>query len=176
MTLAADIYDPRDQALLNDPLPVFKKLQEQDPCHWCGPLKSWIFTRYDDVREVLRDDAISADRLTPYFESLPEKQRLGVREVVKYLNTWVAFKDPPEHTRIRGLLNKVFTPGAIKSLRPQVEQAVDHLLEPLREQKHFDFIEQFAPHLKREVVDAAFQGHSKAEIDALFAHLELPVY
>ena len=152
MTLAADIYDPRDQALLNDPLPVFKKLQEQDPCHWCGPLKSWIFTRYDDVREVLRDDAISADRLTPYFESLPEKQRLGVREVVKYLNTWVAFKDPPEHTRIRSLLNKVFTPGAIKSLRPQVQQAVDNLLEPLREQKHFDFIEQFAYPLPANVI------------------------
>ena len=152
MTLPAETYNPRDQALLNDPLPVFKTLQEQDPCHWCGPLKSWIFTRYDDVREVLRDDAISADRLTPYFESLPESQRLGVREVIKYLNTWVAFKDPPEHTRIRSLLNKVFTPGAIKSLRPQVEQAVDHLLEPLKEQKEFDFIEHFAYPLPANVI------------------------
>ena len=152
MTLPADTYNPRDQALLNDPLPVFRKLQQQDPCHWCGPLKSWIFTRYDDVRDVLRDDAISADRLTPYFESLPENQRLGVREVVKYLNTWVAFKDPPEHTRIRSLLNKVFTPGAIKNLRPQVEQAVDHLLQPLQNKASFDFIEQFAYPLPANVI------------------------
>lgn len=152
MTLPTDIYNPRNQDLLNDPLPVFKKLQEQDPCHWCAPLKSWVFTRYEDVRDVLRDDAISADRLTPYFESLPDSQRLGVREVVKYLNTWVAFKDPPEHTRIRSLLNKVFTPGAIKSLRPQVEQAVDHLLEPLKHKQSFDFIEEFAYPLPANVI------------------------
>lgn len=152
MTLPADYYNPRNQALLNDPLPVFKKLQADDPCHWCGPLKSWVFTRYDDVREVLRDEAISADRLSPYFESLPDAQRLGVKDVVKYLNTWVAFKDPPEHTRLRGLLNKVFTPGAIKNLRPQIEQAVDYLLEPLKNTPHFDFIEEFAYPLPANVI------------------------
>ncbi|MGR8949595.1 MAG: cytochrome P450 [Gammaproteobacteria bacterium] len=152
MNVSDDIYNPRDQALLNDPLPVFKKLQREDPCHWCAPLKSWIFTRYEDVREVLRDDAISADRLTPYFESLPESQRGGVREVVKYLNTWVAFKDPPDHTRLRSLLNKVFTPGAIKSLRPEIEQAVDHLLKPLQTKKQFDFIEEFAYPLPANVI------------------------
>ena len=152
MSLPEDIYNPRDQALLNDPLPVFKRLQQEDPCHWCQPLKSWLFTRYDDVREVLRDDAISADRLTPYFESLPETQRSGVREVIKYLNTWVAFKEPPEHTRLRSLLNKVFTPGAIKSLRPEIERAVDHLLAPLKNRDSFDFIEEFAYPLPANVI------------------------
>lgn len=152
MTVPADLYNPRDQSLLNDPLAVFQRLQQEDPCHWCGPLKSWVFTRYDDVRDVLRDEAISADRLSPYFESLPDSQRMGVREVIKYLNTWIAFKDPPDHTRLRGLLNKVFTPGAIKSLRPQVEQAVDHLLSPLKDKPSFDFIEEFAYPLPANVI------------------------
>ncbi|MEM7465421.1 MAG: cytochrome P450 [Pseudomonadota bacterium] len=152
MTLPSDIYNPRDQRLLNDPLAVFKRLQQEDPCHWCATLKSWLFTRYDDVREVLRDEAISADRITPYFESLPEAQRLGIKEIVKYLNTWVAFKDQPEHTRIRSLLNKVFTPGAIKNLRPQVEQAVDYLREPLADEQSFDFIEEFAYPLPANVI------------------------
>jgi len=152
MAVHASLYDPRDRSTINDPLPIFRVLQAEDPCHWCAPLKSWVFTRYDDVREVLRDDAISADRLTPYFASLPPEQRGGVGQVIRYLNTWVAFKDPPEHTRIRELLNKVFTPGAIRGLRPAIAQAVDHLLDPLVEREAFDFIESFAYPLPATVI------------------------
>ena len=152
MAVDPDIYNPRDRRTINDPLPVFRQLQQQDPCHWCAPLKSWVFTRYDDVREVLRDEAISADRLTPYFASLPDEQRRGVKDVIRYLNTWVAFKDPPEHTRIRELINKVFTPGAIRKLRPAIEQAVAHQLEPLRDKAEFDFIAEFAYPLPANVI------------------------
>jgi len=146
------IYNPRDRATINDPLPVFRTLQEEDPCHWCAPLKSWVFTRYDDVREVLRDEHISSDRLTPYFESLPAGQRSGITELIRYLNTWVAFKDPPEHTRVRLLLNKVFTPGAIRTLRPAIENAVAHLLDPLQDKTEFDFIQEFAYPLPATVI------------------------
>lgn len=146
------VYNPRDRATINDPLPVFQLLQEQDPCHWCAPLKSWVFTRYDDVREILLDDKISADRLTPYFASLPDDQRKGVAAVIKYLNTWVAFKDPPDHTRIRSLLNKVFTPGAIRSLRPSITSAVTQLLEPLVAKQEFDFVKEFAYPLPATVI------------------------
>lgn len=152
MAAEPNIYNPRDRATINDPLAIFQTLQKEDPCHWCEPLKSWVFTRYDDVREVLRDEAISADRLSSYFASLPDDQRRGVSEVIRYLNTWVAFKDPPEHTRIRGLINKVFTPGAIRLLRPAVEQAVEHLIEPLRDREEFDFIEAFAYPLPATVI------------------------
>jgi cytochrome P450 len=152
MTLHDSVYNPRDRATINNPLPIFRQLQEQDPCHWCAPLKSWVFTRYDDVREILLDDKISADRLTPYFASLPDDRRKGVAEVIKYLNTWVAFKDPPDHTRIRSLLNKVFTPGAIRSLRPSITAAVTQLLEPLIEKSEFDFVKEFAYPLPANVI------------------------
>ena len=131
MTAADVIYNPRDRATINDPIPGFRSLQNDDPCHWCEPLKSWLLIRYQDVREILLDENISADRLTPYYESLPDDQRRGISEMVRYLNTWIAFKDPPDHTRMRTLLNKVFTPGAIRTLRPAVEDAVAHLLDPL---------------------------------------------
>ena len=135
MAVDPDLYNPRDRAIINDPLPVFRELQEHDPCHWCAPLKSWVFTRYDDVREVLRDEAISADRLTPYFASLPDAQRRSVTDVIRYLNTWVAFKDPPEHTRIRELINKVFTPGAIRKLRPAIHGPI--LPQPTAQRQSF---------------------------------------
>lgn len=152
MPLDPNIYDPRDRATIDDPLPVFRQLQADDPCHWCDPLRSWIVTRYEDCRDVLRDEQISADRLTPYYRRLPEEQRAGVSEIVRYLNTWVAFKDPPEHGRMRHLLNKVFTPGAIRQLRPAVERAVDQLLEPLAGEREFDFIDAFAYPLPANVI------------------------
>jgi len=152
MVIHDAIYNPRERATINDPLPVFRRLQDEDPCHWCAPLKSWVFTRHDDVREVLRDDHISADRLTPYFASLPSAQRGGITELIRYLNTWVAFKDPPDHTRIRSLLNKVFTPGAVRDLRPLIDDAVAHLLDPLRDKSEFDFIEEFAYPLPATVI------------------------
>ncbi len=58
MTAAAAIYDPRDRATINDPIPVFRSLQNDDPCHWCKPLKSWLVIRYKDVREILLDENI----------------------------------------------------------------------------------------------------------------------
>ncbi len=152
MTAAAAIYDPRDRATINDPIPVFRSLQNDDPCHWCKPLKSWLLIRYQDVREILLDENISADRLTPYYESLPDDQRRGISEMVRYLNTWIAFKDPPDHTRMRTLLNKVFTPGAIRSPRPAVEDAVAHLLDPLLAKPEFDFIKEFAYPLPANVI------------------------
>ncbi|MCZ6773329.1 MAG: cytochrome P450 [Proteobacteria bacterium] len=152
MTAAAAIYDPRDRATINDPIPVFRSLQNDDPCHWCKPLKSWVVIRYKDVREILLDENISADRLTPYYESLPDDQRRGISEMVRYLNTWIAFKDPPDHTRMRTLLNKVFTPGAIRTLRPAVEDAVAHLLDPLLDKPEFDFIKEFAYPLPANVI------------------------
>ena len=152
MPLDPGIYNPRDRATINDPLPIFHQLQAEDPCHWCDPLKSWIVTRYEDSRDILRDEQISADRLTPYFSKLPADQQTSISEIVRYLNTWVAFKDPPEHTRMRSLLNKVFTPGAVKLLRPAVEQAVDHLLEPLKNEPSFDFIDAFAYPLPAAVI------------------------
>ena len=152
MPLDARLYDPRDRATIDDPLPVFRQLQADDPCHWCEPLKSWVVTRYSDCREILLDEQISADRLTPYYSRLPAEQRATISEIVRYLNTWVAFKDPPEHTRMRLLLNKVFTPGAIKTLRPAVEAAVDELLAPLEHETAFDFIDAFAYPLPAAVI------------------------
>jgi cytochrome P450 len=147
-------YNPRDRATINDPLPVLRRLQDEDPIHWSDSLRSWIVTRYDDVRRVLNDRDISADRLTPYYESLPGGQQERIRELIRYLNTWVAFKDPPEHTRLRKLMNKVFTPGAVGRLRPAIEDAVDHLLGEVEGRREFDFIREFAYPLPATVIMA----------------------
>jgi len=146
------VFDPTDPETINDPLPVLKALQDRDPVHWSDILRGWIVTRYDDVRRIQINENISADRLTPYYESQSSEQQNRIATLIRYLNTWVAFKDPPEHTRLRRLMNKAFTPGAVKGLHGSVEAAVTRLLDALEDRDEFDFIEQFAYPLPATVI------------------------
>jgi cytochrome P450 len=138
------VYDPRDPATIQDPLPILHRLQDDDPVHWSPILRAWVVTRYDDVRRIQLNEAISADRLTPFYERLPEDGQRAIRNIIHFLNTWVAFKDPPEHTRLRRVLNQVFTVGAIETLRPVVHAAVEQLLPALSAEPEPDFIQTFA--------------------------------
>lgn len=137
-------YDPRDQATINNPIPVLQRLQDQAPVYWCEALRGWVITRYDDVKGVLRNDSFSADRITPFYEAQPPERQAPIQQLIRYLNTWVAFKDPPEHTRLRKLMKTVFTPEAVAGQRGVVESSVKRLLDKLEDQKAFDFVSEFA--------------------------------
>ena len=117
-------YNPQDPAVNANPFPIFRCLQDEAPVHWSGPLKSWIITRYEDVRRVTMDAEMSADRLRPFFDTLPtdEQRRLG--DLMRYLTQWAVFRDPPEHPRLRGLMNRAFTPRSIEALRPGIAAIV----------------------------------------------------
>lgn len=145
-------FDPRDRTIIDDPLPALKRLQDEDPVHWSAVLRGWVVTRYDDVRRVQRGSQMSADRLTPFFESLPGAQQDRIRDLIRYLNTWVAFKDPPEHGRLRAVMNAVFTVRDVEALRPRIESAVDHLLDRMALHSEFDFIREFAFPLPATVI------------------------
>ena len=123
------VFDLGDPAVNADPFPAFARLREQDPVHWSPAMKAWIVTRYEDVKRVTLDNAaISADRLTPFFKADPTRSG-RVENLVRYLNHWMVFKDPPDHTRLRRLFNKVFTPSAVEALRPTIEEVVGLLLD-----------------------------------------------
>jgi len=77
------LYDPRDPETNADPIPVLRRLQDEDPMHWCAPLRGWVVTRYDDVRRVHISAQMSADRLTPFYEKQPPDKRRRMSEVVR---------------------------------------------------------------------------------------------
>lgn len=137
-------YDPRDQATINDPIPVLRALQEHAPVYWCEVLRGWVITRYDDVKAVLRNDDFSADRITPFYAAQSPERQAKIEQLVHYLNTWVAFRDPPQHTRLRKLMKTVFTPETAAGQRPVVEKSVDRLITRLEGEHEFDFIREFA--------------------------------
>lgn len=137
-------YDPRDRDTINNPIPVLRKLQDHTPVYWSEALKGWVITRYDDAKNVLRNDDFSADRINPFYEAQPPERQVPIQQLIRYLNTWVAFKDPPEHTRLRKLMKTVFSPETIKKKRDVIERAVASLIDRLEGRTSFDFISEFA--------------------------------
>ena len=127
------IFDLGNPATNANPFPEFARLRADDPVHWSPAMKAWIVTRYADVRQVaLNNRQISADRLTPFFKANPEYQRGSIESLVRYLNHWMVFRDPPDHTRLRRLFTKAFTPTAVENLRANIEDIVGHLIDDMQ--------------------------------------------
>jgi cytochrome P450 len=145
-------YRPDDPAFLADPFPLFRRLQDEDPCHWSPRLKAWVLTRYDDVRRVCLDKDMSSDRLRPYFATLPPAETLRIAELMRYLTLWMVFRDAPEHTRLRRLTSKVFHVKSMHAMRPRIEALTHWLLERIGDLAEFDFIGDFAGPLPALVI------------------------
>ena len=131
--MGADIdLDLKSLPNVRDPFPVYAWLREHEPVHWSASLRAWAVTRYADVLEVFdRPEVFSSDRfrkVDPKFAS----RRAEVRAVADVLADWLVFRDPPDHTRLRALLQKSFTPRQLEKNRPRIQATIDELLDTLR--------------------------------------------
>ena len=112
----------------HDPHPRYHRLRRETPVLFVPEYDEWVLTRYDDCLRVLRD---------PAFSSNPKHRRLqlegnDLRSNVNELDASVLlFLDPPDHTRLRRLVSKAFTPRTVEQLRPHVAELVDGFLEEL---------------------------------------------
>lgn len=165
MTYAFDLGNPATNA---NPFPEFARLRAEDPIHWSPAMKAWIITRHADVKQVALNRQISADRLTPFFKSNAEYQRGSIDSLVRYLNHWMVFRDPPDHTRLRRLFNKAFTPTSVSNLRPSIESIVAHLIDGMeakaRRGETVDYIADFAYPLPASVI-MDLLGVPRADLD-----------
>ena len=107
-----------------DPYPAYTWLRDNDPVHWSPSLRAWVVTRYADVLEIFNQPhRFSSERfrkLDPKFAS----QRAAVRDVGRVLDEWLVFRDPPDHTRLRGLLQKSFTPRQLDQNRAGIQTTI----------------------------------------------------
>lgn len=151
---AALVFDPRDPDVIQRPLETLLRLQAEDPVHWSPLLKGWVLTRHDDVKSVQMNSGITSDRLTPFFESQQGEERARLNDLIRYLNTWVVFKDPPDHTRLRTLLNKVVTPAVMRDLEGGITELADGLLDKIAAHGdgRFECISEFANPLPASVI------------------------
>jgi cytochrome P450 len=151
-TLAPLIYDPADPAVRRNPFPLYARLQDEDPVHWSPPLRAWVLTRYDDVRQMMLSDTMSPDRLRPFYAQLQGERRELLAEVMRYMSLWMVFRDPPEHTRLRRLVGTVFNLKALESLDGAVTRVVDHLLDALPTDRPIDWAHDVAMPLPAFVI------------------------
>jgi cytochrome P450 len=165
--VAALDFRPDAPEFLRDPFPLYRRLREEDPVHWSPRLKSWVLTRYDDVKAVCLDKEISSDRLRPYFATLPGAESARIGEIIRYLTHWMVFRDPPEHTRLRRLTSKVFNLQSMNAMRPAAEELVQWLFGRIRERigdaGEIDFVADFAGPLPALVI-MAMLGVPKEEL------------
>ena len=156
-------FRPDAPDFLRDPFPVLRRLREEDPVHWGPRLKSWVLTRYDDIKAICLDKEVSSDRLRPYFATLPGEEAARIGQIVRYLTHWMVFRDPPEHTRLRRLTSKVFNLQSMNAMRPAAEELTQWLFEKIGKRREIDFVADFAGPLPALVI-MAMLGVPKEEL------------
>jgi cytochrome P450 len=143
----ADIqFNPMDPEFVADPYPTYHRLRAEDPVHH-SPLGFWILTRYPDVMAMLRDPRLIKEPIAAFVAA-----RFGLAGPPPGLGLSMLDRDPPDHTRLRGLVSKAFTPKALESLRPHIQGIVDDLLEHAVRNGEMDLIEEFAYPLPVRVI------------------------
>jgi hypothetical protein len=125
--------------ILADPYPIFSRLRIEDPVHWDAGEQGWIISRYDDVVSVLADRRFSAERVLS-----SQGYNNDANPVRAALSRQMLFLDPPDHTRLRCLFTRAFTPQRIEGLRPRILEMVTRLIDSACEKRQFDFIVDFA--------------------------------
>lgn len=128
-----------------NPYPFYAQLQSQDPVHWDEDMGFWVLTRYADVASAYNDSRFSrAQGLMGGFQRLPESEQRIAEPVYHAFSKTMPYADPPYHTRLRGLVNKAFTPRVVEQMRPHIQRIVDDLLEAVQARGQMDVIHDLA--------------------------------
>ena len=131
-----DLSSPRFKA---NPYPFYARLRAESPVHrmkqsfWLPTV--WVVTRYADALAVLKDDRFSND----FTSKLPWTPR-----TTRALTHTMLNRDPPDHTRLRALVNKAFTPRVVEALRGRVQAVCDELLDAAQARGPVDLVRDYA--------------------------------
>src|SRR5438105_9741182 len=145
-------YDLLSQKVQADPYPVYREMRAKDPVHWSELARAWFLTRYAEVTSVLKDSRFSVEG-TQQKSNERMGYKLDERSPLRRINKrWMLFVDPPDHTRLRGLVNRAFTPRAVESLRPRIQLLVDELIDRVQERGQMDIVHDIGDPLPAKVL------------------------
>ena len=139
------VFNPFDPAVRADPYPLYRRMREEEPTHR-SPLGFYVFTRYDDCLTVLRHPQMSSDQrhaagAIEFLEQQPAARKMA--EAMEGKRPFLLL-DPPDHTRLRGLVSKAFTPRTVEGLRPRIQQVVDELIDDVQPKGAMEVVEDLA--------------------------------
>jgi cytochrome P450 len=145
-------FNPLEPGYVEDPYSHFAEMREHDPVH-LTLVNQWLLFGYDDVSRLLRDPTLSVDNHN--IEVYDENRMAKFVEVAGEhfeRSTSMLNVDPPDHTRLRRLVSKAFTPSSIEALRPRVQVLVDEMLDVIAARGSGDVVTELAFPLPFDVI------------------------
>ena len=133
------VYNPLSARMARNPYPAYDRLRTRDPVHHSRLMDLWVMSRHADVDAVLRDfRRFSNDQ----GKRDPARRRRSTLPPIP--DPSLLFLDPPDHTRLRTLVNKAFTPKAVAALEPRIREMAHELLDAAERPGGFDLMEGLA--------------------------------
>ncbi|PNG16971.1 cytochrome P450 [Streptomyces cahuitamycinicus] len=147
-------FDPWDPAFLTDPYPVYAELRARGRVHWFEPTNQWLVPHHADVSALLRDRRLGRTYQHRFsHEEFGRTSPPPEHEPFHTLNDHGMLDlEPPDHTRIRRLVSKAFTPRTVERLKPYVEGLADELVSTLVEAGGGDLLKDVAEPLPVAVI------------------------
>jgi cytochrome P450 len=162
-------WDPFDKTLRVDPHPIWRRLRDEAPVYYNDRYDFWALSRFVDVDAAHRDPQTFSSAHGTVLEMMTD--------TVMDATGMMIFVDPPEHTRLRRLVSKAFTPRRIAELETSVRALCAQLLDERRDDATWDYVQQFGAIVPASViatllgVPAPDRDHVRSLIDQLF-HIE----
>ena len=135
------LFNPLSPDYIKNPYPHYVRLREHDPMH-VNAHGAFVASRHADVTLVLRDKRFGKD----YVERTIRRYGPKIMDepIFRGMSHWMLQQDPPDHTRLRGLVVKAFTARRVEDMRPRIQEIVDQTLDQIIPQGKMDLIEDYA--------------------------------
>jgi hypothetical protein len=129
---------------LSDPYPTFDQLRAAAPIFWSEKSKYWLVTSYEIGNEIVRDLRFEKrlerwNQINPIMKMLP-----GPAHLIKSRANWMINQNPPEHTHLRGLVNKAFSPKMVQQMHGSIQTVAERLIDNAVAKGGMEFISEFA--------------------------------
>jgi cytochrome P450 len=142
-TMPPPVFDPFAPGFTDDPYPQYAALRSGAPAGR-HPLGFFLLTRYEDVSALLRAGMSVEDRNITDRELIELREQLYGEEAARPRGISMLDRDPPDHTRLRRLVSKAFTPRAVEALRPRITGLVGEMLDAAERQGRVDLVDALA--------------------------------
>ena len=142
-------FNPLSPEFRAAPYPVYRRYREENPVHCSVPPGEagpgfWYLFRYTDISAALRDPRLGRElhrvESPEFAPAAPER----TEPFYEMAGRWMLYRDPPNHTRLRALVNKAFTPATVEKLAPRIAENAEHLLDVVETHGSMDLIGDFA--------------------------------
>jgi cytochrome P450 len=135
------LFNPLSPEFIRDPYPHYARLRTSDPMHLTAH-GAYVASRHAEASLVLRDKRFGKDHVERTIRRYGPK--IMDEPVFRSMSHWMLQQDPPDHTRLRGLVVKAFTARRVEDMRARIQQVVDQTLDRIIPQGHMDLIEDYA--------------------------------